>query len=201
VGYLAGVRTMFRNSLLARTAVQVEETTPGGAAGESAATREASLRAAVLGFVRAAAAILVTAPLFALCAESLAEVTGLAASFVGTLVVSAATTLPELVTSLAAVRLRAYDLAVGNLFGSNALNLALFAILDLVHPGASIFVTIGAVHALSAMLAIVLMGIALAAIVYRAEGRLRALEPSSALMIGVWLAGMWLVYAFSLRLT
>jgi cation:H+ antiporter len=50
----------------------------------------------------------------------------------GTWLVGLATSLPELVTSLAAVRLRAYDLAVGNLFGSNALNMTIFAVLDAV---------------------------------------------------------------------
>jgi cation:H+ antiporter len=199
IGYLAGVRTLFRNSGLARMAAQVEETSGERPEGEAATTIAQSRRVAAVGFVRAATAIFVAAPAFAVCADALARETGVAASFVGTLLVSVATTLPELVTSLAAVRLRAYDLAVGNLFGSNALNVALFAVVDVVQPGASLFATISSVHALSAMLAVLLMGIALAAIVYRAEGKLRALEPSSALMIGVYAAGMWLVYAFTLR--
>jgi cation:H+ antiporter len=38
--------------------------------------------------------------------------------------------LPELVTAFAAVRLGAFDLAVGNLFGSNAFNMAGFFFVD-----------------------------------------------------------------------
>jgi cation:H+ antiporter len=41
------------------------------------------------------------------------------------------TSLPELVTATAAVRLGAFDLAVGNLFGSNAFNMAAFFFVDL----------------------------------------------------------------------
>lgn len=196
-GYMAGVRTLFRNSLLARTAASVEETRPAPPPEDVPATRAESLRAASLGFARAAAVILVAAPLFALSAEALARETGLATSFVGTLLVAIATTLPELITSLTAVRLRAYDLAVGNLFGSNAFNVFLFFFVDLAYPGPSLFAAIGTVHALAAMIAVVLMGIGVAAMVYRAAGRRSALEPSSALIMALYVFGMWLVYGFS----
>jgi cation:H+ antiporter len=198
VGYVAGVRTLYRNSELARVAGRVEEIggeqlvpdAPPGA-------RDPVLRGAVRGFVLAALAILIAAPLLATSAQAVARATGIAESFVGTLLVALATTLPELVTSIAAVRLRAYDLAVGNLFGSNAFNCALFLALDLAHPGAGIFAALSADHVLTALLAIVLMGIGLAAMIYRAEGRLAALEPSATLMIVVYALGMALLYAQS----
>ena len=49
-------------------------------------------------------------------------------------------------------------------------------------------------HALLALLGIVLMATALAALVYRAKGRLALLEPSSAIMIIVYMAGLGLIY-------
>jgi cation:H+ antiporter len=51
-------------------------------------------------------------------------------TFVGVLFVAVATFLPELVGSLGAVRIGAYDLAVGNLFGSNAFNMILLFFAD-----------------------------------------------------------------------
>ena len=45
------------------------------------------------------------------------------------------TSLPELVASIAAVRLGAFDLAIGNTFGSNAFNMVLFVPLDAFHEG------------------------------------------------------------------
>jgi len=199
VGYVAGVRTLYRNSELARIALRVEET--GGTASEQAMEPAATgdtdpvLRLAVRRFLRATLLLLLAAPVLAITAQALAAATGLATSFVGTGFVALATTLPELVTSLTAVRMRAYDLAVGNLFGSNAFNMALFLVLDLAHPGGSIFAALSPVHTLTALVTVVLMALGLAAIVYRAEGRLAALEPSSALMILVYLFGIALVYA------
>ena len=51
------------------------------------------------------------------------------------MLVAVVTTLPELGTSLAAVRLGAFDLAVGNLFDSNAVNMAAFLFTDLADAG------------------------------------------------------------------
>lgn len=191
--YLAGMRTIFRSSVVARTAVEVEETR-GEATGTESAVAPSSLRGTMVGFALAAVVILVAAPAFAFSAKALAELTGLSASFVGTVLVGFATSLPELTTSIAAVRLRAYDLAVANLFGSNAVNMVMFVPLDLAFGAGPLFAAIDPVHAISALVAIVLMAISLAAIVYRASGRWRAFEPSAALMMLVYLVGLGLVY-------
>ena len=78
------------------------------------------LRRAAIGFAVATLAIVVAAPILAVSAKKIAETTGIGTTFVGTSLVAVATSLPELVASLAAMRLGAFDLAVGNLFGSNA---------------------------------------------------------------------------------
>jgi cation:H+ antiporter len=114
---------------------------------------------------------------------------------VGIWLVGLATSLPELVTSLAAVRMRAYDLAVGNLFGSNAFNMLMFLPLDLVHRGGPILGVVGEVHALAALVSVVLMAFALAAIVYRAGGRVKMLEPSGLLMLLAYLLGLALIFS------
>ena len=122
-----------------------------------------------------------------------AVVSGLGDTFVGTWAVGLSTSLPELVTSLAAVRRGAFDLAVGNLFGSNALNMALFLPLDLVGAG-SVFAGLDPTHAASALLAVVLMALSLAAILYRARRRFGMIEPDSALVLLTYLVGLWLLY-------
>jgi hypothetical protein len=52
--------------------------------------------------------------------ESIVATSGVSQTFVGVSTLAVATSFPELVASLSAVRLGAFDLAVGNLFGSNA---------------------------------------------------------------------------------
>ena len=152
------------------------------------------LSTGVLRFGLAALAILLVAPLFAASAERIAVLSGLGSTFVGTWLVGLGTSLPEVVTCLAALRLGAVDLAIGNLFGSNAINMAIFLAMDLAYPAGSIFRVLDPGHALTALLAVVLMAIGLAAIVLRGEGRTRLLEPGSALMILIYLAGLWMLY-------
>jgi hypothetical protein len=148
-------------------------------------------------FAGGALVLVIAAPAFARSANGVATATGLGATFIGTWLVGFSTSLPELVTCLAAVRLRAYDLAVGNLFGSNAFNMAVFPLLDAVSPTGPVFGAITATHAISALVAIGLMGIALAALVYRARGRISLLEPSSALILVGYVLGLALVLRFS----
>ena len=198
--YLAGIRAVFRKSLLARKAGMVTEMASEAQVTEAAPAElleEAmSLRGAVARFVLAAAVILVAAPLFASSAAGLAALTGLSTTFVGTWLVGLATSLPELVTSLAAVRMRAYDLAVGNLFGSNAVNMVMFLPLDVVHHG-PFLASISPVHAISALVGIVLMAIGLAGIVYRSSRRLARLEPIGAVMLIAYVTGLVLIYVRS----
>jgi cation:H+ antiporter len=181
VAYLAGTRAVF---------LHTRHTLPAAAAEAAPAL---PLRRAALGFGVAAAAIPLAAPVFAWSAKGIAETTGLGHTFVGTWLVGLATSLPELVASLAAVRMGAFDLAVGNLFGSNALNMALFVALDLAQPGA-LFASLDPSHALAALFAVVLMSLGLAAIVFRAERKLGPLDPDSALMLATYAAALWLLY-------
>jgi cation:H+ antiporter len=186
-GYVIGMTAVYRNTALVKRAVEVEE---------MASPAAPSLRSALTGFLLAALLVLIAAPLFALSAKRLAELTGLAQSFVGTWLVGFATSLPELVTSLAAVRLGAYDLAVGNLFGSNAFNMVLFLPLDLAHGKGPFLASVSSVHMLSAFVAIVLMSIGFGTIVYRSKSRRPRIELSSGLMFLVYVTGLSLVYLY-----
>jgi cation:H+ antiporter len=151
-----------------------------------------SLRYAIVVFAMGALIVLIAAPQFARSAEALAVITGLGRTFVGTWLVGLSTSLPELVTSIAAVRLRAYDLAVGNLFGSNALNMTIFALLDAVH-GSPVLSAVQPAHAISALAAVILMAVAMASLVFRAQGWQRLREPSGVLIVALYVIGLWLV--------
>ena len=198
--YLAGTRAIFRHTVIApeagaATEIQAVPAEPAkDATGATPVPDAPTLRPAIIRFVVASLLILAAAPRFASSASELAVITGLGTTFVGTWLVGFATSLPELVTSIAAVRLGAYDLAVGNLFGSNALNMSIFVVLDGVHGG-SLLADIAPAHAISALVAIALMAGGLAALVYRARRRYALLEPGSAAMLVTYLAGLALVYA------
>jgi len=126
-------------------------------------------------------------------ADGLAEATGVGRVWIGSVLLAAATSLPEVATDVVTGRLGAPDLAAGALFGSNAFNMVVFLAMDLASPTGSIFQALDPHHALAALTAIVLMSLGLAAIAYRAERRFAMIEPGSWLMVGAYLFGLWLL--------
>jgi cation:H+ antiporter len=181
LAYLLGSRAVFQQGRSA-------------APDSRAAAPALGLRAAVLRFGLAAAVVLAAAPVFTASARGIAALSGLGETFVGTWLVGLTTSLPELVSSIAAIRLGAFDLAVGNLFGSNAFNMLLFVALDLAEPGAAIFARVAPAHVLSALFAVILTSLGLAAIVYRAERRLPLIDLDSRLMIAAYALAMLALY-------
>jgi cation:H+ antiporter len=95
-------------------------------------------------------------------------VTGLGESFVGSLFVAASTSMPEVVVSVAAARIGALDMAVGNLFGSNLFNMAVLGFDDLLYTRGSVLAAVEPVHLVSLTAAIVMTAIAIIGLTYRA---------------------------------
>jgi cation:H+ antiporter len=193
--YVLGMRLIFRQESLKRRQREQEkvvEAQAGEAPGRP--NRREELRAAWIGFGLAAFALLIAAPFLAGSAAEIAEQSGVTATFIGTSLVGVTTSLPELVTTIAAVRLGAFDLAVGNLFGSNAFNMAAFFFVDLAFLQGSVFEAVSDVHAMTGLWSILLMGIALMGIVYRAETRYFLIEPDSFLIIVAYCLGLWLLF-------
>ena len=144
-------------------------------------------------FATAAVALVVAGPRLAHVAGELAERSGWGGTFVGTTLVALTTSLPELVASIAAVRLGAIDLAIGNTFGSNAFNMILFVPLDACHAG-PLFAAVSATHAVTALAVIVATTIAVLGQLYHGERRIPILEPDAMLMVLVILGGLLLVF-------
>lgn len=89
----------------------------------------------------AAATILLAGWALTLTGDALAAQTGLGASFVGVTLVAASTSLPELSTTLGAVRRGNHEMAVSNILGTNCLEVALFFVADLVYRDGPILAT------------------------------------------------------------
>ncbi|MEN9509809.1 MAG: hypothetical protein RLZZ621_2372 [Gemmatimonadota bacterium] len=182
-------RATFQHSQVVReagTAIEMSEplgagTSPIIVSGE--APTVSSSRRALLTFAGAALGILIVAPQFARSAESLAVISGVGTTVVGTCLLGLSTSLPELVTSLAAVRLRAYDLAVGNLFGSNAINMIMFPALDMANGGRAVLSIADPSHVITALFVLILMGMATATLVFRTRRIGWIAEPGALLVL------------------
>jgi cation:H+ antiporter len=77
--------------------------------------------------------------LLALTAIPIAIHTGLSETVVGGLLTGLTGSLPELITALAAVRMGALTLAVGDILGGNAFDALIIAFTDWSYPGVSVF--------------------------------------------------------------
>lgn len=195
VMYVFGMRLVFRQEDMARRQLEHKAVVEGMAEERGAdGNRRGELRRAVRGFSIGALVLLMAAPILAWSAERIAEESGITATFIGTSLVAITTSLPELVVSISAVRLGAFDLAVGNLFGSNAFNMAAFFFADLAYSGGGLLSTVSSTHALTALWAVIMMNIGLMGIIYRAERRFMLIEPDSLLMIVAYVLGLWLLF-------
>ena len=125
--YLISIRIIFENDKQAQKAIDSFE----GPTHKKEI--KISLKKAIIKFLFYSVLIVTAALALPYFAEKLAEETGISESFVGTLLVAASTSLPEMVVSIAAVRMGSIDLAVGNLLGSNIFNMFILAIDDLSH--------------------------------------------------------------------
>lgn len=152
-----------------------------------------SLGGAILGYLASAAAIFVAAPYLTQSADSFAEHTGLGGTFVGTTLVALSTSLPEVVTTLAAVRRGAFDMAIGNIFGSNVFNMVILAVVDLFQAG-PIFTALSPVHAITAAWVILITAVAVMSLLYRAEKRYWIFEPDASLIIVLVLSAFGILY-------
>lgn len=153
-----------------------------------------SLRAASIRFAIAAGALMLATPILVNASKGIAQETGLGAGFVGTALLATVTSLPELVSALAAVRLGALDLAVGNLFGSNILNLLVLGVADLIYFQGPILGAIDPNFTLAALLGLLLTNIALVGNLARVNWRPAWVTIDAILILVVYLGGMYLLY-------
>jgi len=126
--------------------------------------------------------------------EAIAETTGLGQTFVGNIFIAVSTSLPEVVVSIAAVKMGAINLAVGNLFGSNIFNILILGIDDLFFVKGPLLSLVNQNHAISALSAIAMTAIAIIGLTYRAEKKKLFLAWDSAGMVLIFVINIMLLY-------
>lgn len=124
----------------------------------------------------------------------------LGATFVGAGFLALATSLPEIVTSIAAVRLGDLDLALGNIFGSNMFNIFVIPVLKVVSmvSGEPLLLPVGTAVStdklITGLLAILLTAIAVGGLAYQSRRKvLRRFGFDSVLIAVTYVGGMILL--------
>jgi cation:H+ antiporter len=156
-----------------------------------------SLRGAVARYAIAAGVIVVAGVVLSNSADAIVQLTGLGATFVGSIFLAIATSIPELVVAISAARQRQFAMAVGGIFGSSLNVLAFVLIADVAYRGGPITEVVTAGHTTTALLAIVLASVALAGLIYRSTHAALRLGFESIAIVAIYLGGVFLLYVQS----
>ena len=130
---------------------------------------QTTLRQAVIRYAANAVLVVVAAAILPEIGTQIASESGLGQTFVGSILMAMTSSLPEAVVSIAAVRIGAVDMAIGNLFGSNLFNLFILAVDDLFFQQGPLLSNISPSHVISAGTAIAMTAISIIGLTYRAQ--------------------------------
>ncbi len=198
--YLSGVRMMARYARRDPEEQAIVAIDPAPAwieerQKEHARRATMSLGRAYAVFAMAGAVVTAAGVTLSRAADVLAESTGLGETFVGSTLVAAATSLPEVVATVSAAMAGSFDLAVGNIFGSNLFNMVILIVSDISYRPGPILSAVDPSHATVALFGLIMSGIAVIGLFYRSQRSIGRLGPDSiALVIAYW-TSMYLLFA------
>lgn len=130
-----------------------------------------SLRALWGRFALSAAIVAVAGWLVARAGLSIVERTALSGTFVGAFFTSVVTSLPELVTTVAAVRAGALTLAVGGIVGGNTFDVLFVAVADIAFQDGSLYARMTGSDLFVVGWTILMAGVLAAGLIRRERGR------------------------------
>ena len=170
---------------------------------ENTSTTPTSIKSPIyktyLTYLISASVIIVTAIFLSFAAEKIAHVLDWETSFVGTQFVAFSTSLPELASSIAAVRLGVPKLAIAGLLGSNLFNMGFVMFIDeIAYTNGSFWGAIDETHIFTATTAILMTGIVIAAMAIKSNRKiLRYFSAESILLISAYTLTSILIFLFS----
>jgi len=118
-----------------------------------------SAQGAWIGFGLSAAVVVVAGRFLASSAHAISDLTHIGASFIGVLLVSIVTTLPEGSVTVAAAMRKSYGIVIGNVYGSCAFNVFVIFIADLFYTKGPLLGAMTPAHMVAAGAAFLLMGL------------------------------------------
>jgi len=179
--YILGVWWVFRRERGSHP--QDEESVPSRYDGLSKKT-------VYIRFGLAAAAVIGAGIWLSLIGEELAVTYNWHASFVGSLFLAISTSVPELVVSIAALRMGAIDMAVADILGSNMLNIAIIGPIDLAYRRGPILTDVSGVNLATAWVAIAMSVLVILGLRFQQKGRAAFIGWYTPLLFGLYIFGI-----------
>ena len=148
-----------------------------------------TLRRAWVLFLLVSAGVVVSGFFLAWSTDRIAEITGVASSTLGILLVSLVTTMPEAASTIAAARIGAMDLGVAGLYGSCAFNITILFYADIFYRGGILGLQTEPAHFVAGGMAIGLMLVGFVLIMSREKIRAAIAAGLLSLMAAGYIAG------------
>lgn len=126
-------------------------------------------------------------------AKGIGEHTGLSDTILGGLLTAISTSTPELVTTIAAIRIGALTLAVSNIFGTNCFNMLVVAAADLGYTKGSIYHDVSQVQMIWGLVSILMTAILLLGLVKRDTYGIGRIGFESAAILSIYLIALMVV--------
>lgn len=157
-----------------------------------------SLSRAKKGFALSALIIFLAGSVLSITGDIIAASTGISSSFVGTFMIAGATSLPELVTVIVAVQLANYNLAIGNILGSNVFNILILVLVDAAFRSGAVLAAVDPVTIVTAS-AVLLLNLFMIAAMMTAGNKnfVRFYGLPSALVVLLYFLCSYVIYVFS----
>ena len=152
------------------------------------------LALALLLFAGSSALVIVSGAYLARQGDALAGLMGWSRLWVGTILVALATSLPELATNLTAATRDEPGLALGDILGSNMVNMFILGMVALAFGGGAFFRELASAQRVLISVAILMTGLALVLGVLPKGPSFREVGLGSLLILLSYAAGMRLVY-------
>jgi cation:H+ antiporter len=150
---------------------------------------KASTGRVVLIFIAGCVITLIAGALLEITGNELAKRAGLNGVVFGATVLALATSLPEISSGIAAVRLGDHQLVMSDIFGGNAFQVCLFLVADLV-AGRPVLPSLGPANSWLAGVGIVLTAVYAAAVILRPQRRILRLGGDSLIVVVIFAIGI-----------
>ena len=156
-----------------------------------------SLRSLILATIGLALVVLAAGVTLSRTADALASQTGLGSGFTGLLLLGFATSLPEVSTAVYAVRLRRFEMAIGEVLGANIFNSGIIFLADIAFSGPPILASAGQFELAATLLALFLTSILLVGLLEQRNRQIIGLGFDSWAMLIVYVGGIGLLYSLA----
>jgi cation:H+ antiporter len=143
-----------------------------------------------LGFALSAMVVAVAGWMVGHAGIALVRLTGVSETLIGSLFTAVATSLPELVTTVAAVRQGALTLAVSGIIGGNTFDVLFLVLADTAYRDGSIYHAIGPAPLFLITLSILLTATLLLGLIQRQRHGVANIGFESIAVLGFYLSGM-----------